>query len=91
MGIDSQSCKTIEDAKNMADAFVRGTDRPVDRLKFVLFALGLPLESEPYIAETWERVGLNPLTEYAPFTAHALTVEWIGTRRYRKRSNRREF
>jgi hypothetical protein len=44
-------------------------------LKFVLLTLGLPLLSEPFIAEQWKTSSFTPLVKYAPFTAHVLSVE----------------
>jgi hypothetical protein len=40
-----------------------------------LLTLGLPLQSEPFIAEQWGKSSFTPLVQYAPFTAHVLTVE----------------
>jgi hypothetical protein len=44
-------------------------------MKLTVMVLGLPPESEPYIAKEWERAGFQPLVTYAPYAAHVLTVE----------------
>jgi hypothetical protein len=75
MGINPQTCESPEQAKEMADGFVRSNARLLDRLKFAVLTLDLPLEAEPFIAERWKTSGFKPLTEYAPFAAHVLSVE----------------
>ena len=75
MGVDAQTCKTLEQAKALGDEFVTSNSMPHDRIKLAVMALGLPLESEPYIAKEWERTGFQPLVNYAPYAAHVLTVE----------------
>ncbi len=40
-----------------------------------MLTLGLPPESEPFLAEQWKHDGFPTLAEYAPFAAHVLTVE----------------
>jgi hypothetical protein len=76
LGINPQTCKSLEDAKLIADSFVQSTDeRPLDRLKFALIVLGLPPRAEPFLAAEWEKAGFKPLIEYSPFAAHVLTVE----------------
>lgn len=75
MGIDPQTCKTFQQAKALADEFVSSNTLPLDRIKLAVLALGLPPESEPYIAEQWSSAAFLPLVEYAPYAAHVLTVE----------------
>jgi hypothetical protein len=75
MGVDAQACKTIQQAKALADEFVATNTMPSDRMKLTVMVLGLPPESEPYIAKEWERAGFQPLVTYAPYAAHVLTVE----------------
>jgi len=75
MGIDPQTCKTFQEAKTLADEFVASNTLPLDRIKLAVLALGLPPESERYIAEQWSRAAFLPLVKYAPFAAHVLTVE----------------
>jgi len=75
MGVNPQSCKTLDDAKQLAIAFVRSKDKSLDRLKFANLTLGLPPESEPFIAEQWEKAGFPSLAEYVPFAAYLLTLE----------------
>ena len=70
-----QACRTIQQAKAVADEFVAANTIPYDRIKLAVLALGLPPEFEPYIAKEWERAGFQPLVTCAPYAAHVLTVE----------------
>ena len=74
MGINPKMCKSLEDAKRIADGFVQSTETPVDRLNLVVFALGLPPQLEDAIYERWKKAGYPPFTEYAPYAAYMLTV-----------------
>ena len=47
MGVDAPACKTVEQAKALADEFVVATTMPSDRIKLAVMALGLPPELEP--------------------------------------------
>ncbi|HEX4277305.1 MAG TPA: hypothetical protein VHZ74_18240 [Bryobacteraceae bacterium] len=78
MGIDTQTCKTLNDAKVLADKFVAADSMVSDRLKLAVMTLQLPTEAEPFIWEEWQRSGLRPLPEYAPYAAHVLKVELFG-------------
>lgn len=75
MGIDSKTCKTLAEAKSMADKIVRATGRPSDVIKFASLFLGIPRELEDTILEKWKAAGSPPLTDYAPFAAHVINVD----------------
>jgi hypothetical protein len=75
MGVDAQACRTVQQAKALADKFVTAKTLPHDRIKLAVMALGLPPELESLIAEEWERAGFQPLVSYAPYAAHVLTAE----------------
>ena len=77
MGIDGKTCRTLADAKTMADAWVGVNDNPLDRLKLAMLTLGFPKEVEEYIAAKWKESGFKPLSEYAPVAAHVLSVEFF--------------
>jgi hypothetical protein len=78
MGIDAETCKTLEDAKALADEFVAAESMPYDRLKLAMMALQLPPEAEALIGKKWETAGLRSLLSYAPYAARVLTVELFG-------------
>jgi hypothetical protein len=75
MGVEAQSCKTLQQAKALADEFVAGTSMPSDRMKLAVMALGLPPESEKFLLAAWQQARLQPLVSHAPYAAHVLTVE----------------
>lgn len=75
MGVGFTACKTVQQAKALADGFVVANTLPSDRIKLAVMALGLPPELEPLIAKAWEGVGFQPLLSYSPYAAHVLTAE----------------
>ena len=78
MGIDVHTCKTLQDAKTLADEFVVAESMPDDRLKLAVMALQLPREAEELIRTKWKETESKSLQSYAPYAAHVLTVELTG-------------
>jgi len=75
LGIDGKSCKSLEEAKALAHALVSARDKPFDRMKLAITFLNAPREVHRPILERWSSAGYPPLTDYAPYAAHVLTVE----------------
>src|SRR6266516_3875031 len=75
VGIDAKTCRTLEDAKRLADSFVEGNHRKFDRLRLAASLLGLPVRYERSLLQRWSVFGEPPLREYAPFAAHVVNVE----------------
>ena len=75
MGVDAQACKSVQHAKTLAEEFVKANTMPYDRIKLAIMALGLPAESEAFIAKQWEISGFQPLVDFAPYAANVLTAE----------------
>jgi hypothetical protein len=75
MGINSKTCRSLEDAKKLADDFVRRKESPLGKLRLLMLTLGLPLEFERVLALRWELYAYIPSVEYAPYAAHMLSVE----------------
>lgn len=75
MGVDARSCKSLEEAKSMAESIVGIRDRPVDLLKLAALFIGIPDGLEREILGKWGAAGNPPLPLYAPYAAHVLTVE----------------
>ena len=75
LGIDSKKCRTLQEAKNLADAIVMATDKPFDRMKFALLLLNIPHFRQQHILKLWQDTGSRPITEFAPYAAYVLTVE----------------
>lgn len=78
LGIDAKSCKTLEEAKAMAENVLRTADTPVELLeimKLMLLFLNAGGDVGPQILEQWMRAGCPSLSTYAPYAAYVLTVE----------------
>ena len=78
MCLDAKTCKTLEDAKALADEFVAAESMLADRLKLAVIALRLPPEAEAFIGRKWQASGRHSLSRYAPYAAHVLAVELFG-------------
>lgn len=67
MGIDEKTCKSLDQAKEMADGII-SSGRPTDIIKLASIFLGFSLEHEMIIVDAWEKAG-NP-----PFLFMRLTL-----------------
>lgn len=74
MGIDKKTCKSLDNAKQMADMII-SSGRPLDIIKLSSIFLGFSLDQEMSILEAWDKAGNIPFPIYAPYAAHVLTVE----------------
>ena len=75
LGISGRNCKSLQEAKSIADAFVNGTDKTFEALRFLFFVLDIPQEIRDLIMERWLASEFLPLSSFAPYAAHFLTVE----------------
>ena len=75
LGVDGKKCKSIQEAKGLAESLLKGRDKPFDRMKLALTVLNTPPGLDRPILERWSMAGYPPLCEYAPYAAHVLTVE----------------
>jgi hypothetical protein len=75
LGIDGKSCKSLEEAKTMAQAIVRGANNPVAQLGLAVTFLQIPQHLHSRIIQTWQQRGRRPLSEFAPYTAFVLSIE----------------
>jgi hypothetical protein len=75
LGIGRKTCKTLEDAHDLARDTVGGTDKPHTRLAAAMLAFGVKPQLHAQVAERWKRSGARTLPEFAPYAAYALTVE----------------
>jgi hypothetical protein len=74
-GLTTQSCKTLADAKHLADALIQAADKAFDRLRFAVEFFGIGRLYHKEIIQNWEVSGKSPLHEYAPYAAFVLTIE----------------
>ena len=75
LGIDGKLCKTLEDAKRMAEEIVMSEERPLDRVQLALFFLGIDRRLHHEIIDRWATLSYRPIAKYAPYCAHVLRVE----------------
>lgn len=75
LGVNPQRCKSLEDAKHLADLLVQSKDKPFDRMKLAVLFLDIPRKYEHPLLERWSIAGYPPLSVYAPYAAHVLNVE----------------
>jgi len=75
LGINGKNCKSLAEAKSIADAFVNGSDKQFERMKLAAVFLNIPKYLHRPILERWSSVNYPPLARYAPYAAYILTVE----------------
>jgi len=75
LGIDGKSCKTLEQAKILAEQIVSSSDKPFDRMYLALLFLNIHPQYHREILQCWSVMRYPPLTRYAPYVAYVLTVE----------------
>ena len=75
LGFTQKACKTLQDAKTIADALVNGTDKPYARLALAAHFFHIPQQLHAPITQAWQSAGKRSLPEFAPYAANALTVE----------------
>lgn len=75
LGFTPKACKSLADAKAIADALVNGTEKPFARPALAIQFFHIPQHLHPAIAAAWQNSGKRTLPEFAPYAAYALTVE----------------
>jgi hypothetical protein len=75
IGFTQKVCKTLADAKAIADALGAATNNPYAQLALVMQFFHVPGELHPRIAERWQRSPRQKFSDFAPYAAYALTVE----------------
>ena len=74
LDIDAASCKTMEEAKHLAEGVVVRRSRPTTRMKLALMSLNIPTGLHDQVLERGMHDNHPSLAQYAPYAAHALTV-----------------
>lgn len=75
LGIDGKSCKSLEEAKEMAHALVTGSNNPFAQLHLAVTFLQIPQHFHQRIVQTWQQRGRRPLSNFAPYAAYVLSIE----------------
>jgi hypothetical protein len=74
-GLRTGRCKSLEDAKKIADAIVMSRDKPNERIKLAFWFLGIPRDVQEDIIVRWTLEGYPPLIEFAPYASFLLSVQ----------------
>jgi len=75
LGIDGKSCRSLEEAKEMAQALVTGNNNPFAQLHLAVTFLQVPQQHHQRIIQTWQQNGRRPLSDFAPYAAYVLSIE----------------
>jgi hypothetical protein len=68
-------CKSIDEAKEVAEDLIAKSPNRTAVMQFVLEALQVPRELHRQIAERWSILGYQALPDFAPYASHVATVE----------------
>ena len=63
IGITGKNCRSLEDAKAIADAVVNTKEKPFDKIKLAIFVLNIPPDLHRPIIERWSMQNYPPLTQ----------------------------
>ena len=75
IGIRPQTCRTLQDAKNLADGMVSMLTKSPGRFDLALALLDIPSRHHREIKDRWKHEKRPALGVFSPFAAHVLTVE----------------
>ncbi|MFC1840856.1 hypothetical protein ACFL1N_14855, partial [Thermodesulfobacteriota bacterium] len=73
--IDPSSCKTLEEAKFIAESVSNASGYSVDRMKLVFSVLNIPNHFHKKIFDRWGLNGCPSLKSFAPYASFIFTVE----------------
>lgn len=75
VGVDGKSCKSLDQARLLADAVVSNASQVMSVLSLAAAFLQVPQHLHAPIIEAWKREGRRPLKAFAPYAAHVVAVE----------------
>jgi hypothetical protein len=75
IGVLGGSCKTLKEAKSLAQSLVSSTHKRQEVMNFTLLFLNIPSCEQLRILQRWSLIGYPPLVEYSPYVAYVLMVE----------------
>jgi hypothetical protein len=75
VGVDGKSCKSLEQARSIAQSVVSNTTNVLAVLSLASEFLHVPQQLHSPIIETWKREGRRALNVFAPYAAHVVAVE----------------
>ncbi len=74
-GINGQTCKTLADAKILAEQFTHSETTDLGPLRMAALALGVPSDLHRQLIERWMDRGRPSLSRFAPYAAFVLRIE----------------
>lgn len=75
LGVDGKNCRSLQQAKEMAQAIVDGSSNPYERLGMAVQFFNIPLRYHSDLIGRWKGLGQPALSTFAPYAAYVLTVE----------------
>ncbi len=75
LGVDGKSCKSLDQAKAIAQGIVDGSSKPYERLGMAVQFFHIPQQHHKHLIERWRDLGQPTLSTFAPYAAYVLTVE----------------
>jgi len=75
LGIDGKSCKSLDQARDLARLLVTGTTLPLARLKLATLFLQVPVQRHNDIIRRWNESGAGTIEKFAPYASFVLTIE----------------
>lgn len=73
LGIDAKTCKTLEEAKILAEQIVANS--AAHGIPMALSTLHIPTKYHADIQRIWAEANFPSIVDYAPYAAHVLTIE----------------
>ncbi len=74
IGLDNNSCKSLEGAKKIANNFVNQT-KPFDQMSLAVLFLNIPRQYHEDVLKNWQLQNYPPISKFAPYAAYVLEIE----------------
>ena len=74
-GVDGKSCKSLEQAQELAEKIVNGSSKPYAPLALAVNFFSVPPHQHHLIEKRWRELGQPVLSSFAPYAAYVLTIE----------------
>lgn len=75
IGIDGKSCRSLEQAADIARGIVHSRNKPFEQMSLLFHFVQIGPQYMHPIMERWHVEGYRPLAEFAPYAAHVFMVE----------------
>lgn len=75
IGISPSTCKSLENARDLARSVVSGQDKHFQRMQLAIEILEIPRHYYQQIMQRWSLRQYPSLANYAPYLAHIVSVE----------------